>query len=166
MAKKKPATKKAAKPKPAKFSHGDIVTFTHDKQEVDALVLGHLDPFYYLRLIGAYRHICPDVPLQKVEAELTLASLEYGEGAVPLARLWNRVAAKHLLGRTITHVHYMSEDECAECDWQQAGLVLDLDDGTQLWPCRDDEGNGPGALHGVAPGTESQEGTLFIIPVI
>jgi hypothetical protein len=57
-----------------------------------------------------------------------------------------------LEGRRIVKVRPMSRDEAAREGWlfgrHGAAPVLELDDGTVLYPSRDDEGNGPGALFG------------------
>lgn len=55
-----------------------------------------------------------------------------------IAEEWTEEAQRLLLGRRITDVEYRSGHVC-----------LRLDDGTAVWPVRDDEGNGPGALHGI-----------------
>lgn len=59
---------------------------------------------------------------------------------------WGEAAAKRLEGRTITAVCYMTGDETKAADWHASALVLILDDGNFVFPMRDDEGNGPGAL--------------------
>jgi len=57
-------------------------------------------------------------------------------------------AEKHLVGRTITQVRYMSEEETKDMGWYKRPLVINLDDGTMLIPSMDDEGNDGGALFG------------------
>lgn len=56
-----------------------------------------------------------------------------------------------LVGRTIKRVRYMQPDEVAEFGWCGCPVVLELDDGTLLYPVRDDEGNDAGML-GIQPG--------------
>ena len=51
-----------------------------------------------------------------------------------------------LVGRTIKAIRYLTDDEVDELGWNSAAIVMELDDGTQLWPSRDDEGNDAGAL--------------------
>jgi hypothetical protein len=63
---------------------------------------------------------------------------------------WTEYAKKYLVGRTITKVHYLSEDECDEMDWRKRPLLIVLDNGTMLFPSQDDEGNDGGALFGQA----------------
>lgn len=53
---------------------------------------------------------------------------------------WTDCAKKVMLGKKIVDVTY-SEYEGV------FGLVIMLDDGTHLYPMRDDEGNGVGAIH-------------------
>ena len=55
-------------------------------------------------------------------------------------------AAVHLVGRTITSVDYMTEEECQINGLYKSGVIIGLDDGTYLYPLADDEGNAPGAL--------------------
>lgn len=64
---------------------------------------------------------------------------------------WNDTAAKILKGRTITDVFYMSQEEADELGWQGRGIVLVLDDGSQVIPQTDDEGNDAGALSWANP---------------
>ena len=54
--------------------------------------------------------------------------------------------AKKLIGRTIVGVGYMDPESAAEMGWDERPVVFTLDDGTHLFPMRDDEGNGPGAM--------------------
>jgi hypothetical protein len=51
-----------------------------------------------------------------------------------------------LVGRRITQVRYMGDDEMTLCGWSRSPVTLTLDDGTLLWPSSDDEGNDAGAL--------------------
>ena len=72
---------------------------------------------------------------------------------------WNKKASSILLGKTITLVRYMSDDEQEDMGWYNKAIVIQLDNGIALFPTRDDEGNGPGALY-------TMYGILPIIPVI
>lgn len=58
---------------------------------------------------------------------------------------WNEYAEHHLKGRTISDVRYIKDEEFGRV------LAITLDDGKIVWPLRDDEGNGPGALQFTAP---------------
>lgn len=51
-----------------------------------------------------------------------------------------------LVGRTIESIRYLSDSERDELGWMRSSIVLQLDDGTLLWPSADDEGNDAGAL--------------------
>jgi hypothetical protein len=52
-----------------------------------------------------------------------------------------------LVGRKITNIRYLTKEESNELDWHgERAIVFTLDDGTILFPSRDDEGNGAGAL--------------------
>ena len=67
---------------------------------------------------------------------------------VSIDKKWTDYAEKHLVGRTITQVRYMSEEETTNMGWYKRPLVISLDDGTMLFPSMDDEGNDGGALFG------------------
>lgn len=57
------------------------------------------------------------------------------------------LARKQFIGRTIVDVSYADNASSEEMGWDgRRGVVFELDDGTQLIPMQDDEGNGPGAL--------------------
>jgi len=57
-----------------------------------------------------------------------------------------------VVGRKIVAVRAMTDDEWENEGWDKdrfnPGCVLVLDDGTCLYPSRDTEGNGPGAIFG------------------
>lgn len=74
---------------------------------------------------------------------------------------WIDDANKHLLGRTITSIRYLSEQEAEEFDWLSRPVVLQLNDGTVIYPGGDDEGNTGGALFGQSP-----DGEPWTLPVI
>jgi hypothetical protein len=60
---------------------------------------------------------------------------------------WTEVASKQLLGRKIVKVRYLSLEESEELGWDGTRcVVIQLDDGTLIFPSQDDEGNGPGVL--------------------
>ena len=59
---------------------------------------------------------------------------------------WATMASDRLLGRRITGVRYMTDREKNDLAWDCRGLVLELDNGTQVVPAADVEGNDPGAL--------------------
>jgi hypothetical protein len=61
---------------------------------------------------------------------------------------WNAYAKKHLVGRKIVAASYMTDAERDANDWHASAIVIELDDGTVIYPMTDDEGNGPGALAG------------------
>ena len=63
------------------------------------------------------------------------------------------LATRMLVGRTIVGAEYMTEEEADGAFWEESPLVLTLDDGTRVYPSRDDEGNGPGALFTANPET-------------
>lgn len=81
-----------------------------------------------------------------------------GTGGKPVEDMqtrWTKVAEKQLLGKKITAAEYVHDPE-----FNRPVLVILLDDGTRLYPMGDDEGNGPGALHG------EREEEFFILPTL
>lgn len=75
------------------------------------------------------------------------------------AKQWGDQAAALLVGRTIKEVRYLTEQEREDLGWYSRPIALRLDDGTWLWPSRDDEGNDAGALF-------TTDTKLMTIPVI
>jgi hypothetical protein len=61
---------------------------------------------------------------------------------------WSERAEKALVGRTIVGARYLTKDEVEGLGWTQSVLVMQLDDGTLLYPSMDDEGNNGGAMFG------------------
>ena len=71
---------------------------------------------------------------------------------------WEQKITSLLVGQKIVAVRYQTEEEMNDFGWYAKGLLIDLDDETQLLVMQDDEGNGPGAI-----ATSSEE--LPTIPV-
>lgn len=59
---------------------------------------------------------------------------------------WNKTAQELLVGRTIRAVSYMTDEELDSTGWDQRAVMIEFDNGLCIFPSRDDEGNGPGAL--------------------
>ena len=59
---------------------------------------------------------------------------------------WTDFAADKLLGKKIVKVEYFTYKEAEECMWYCRPLCFQLDDGTWVYPMRDDEGNDGGAM--------------------
>lgn len=59
---------------------------------------------------------------------------------------WNKVAAKLLVGRKVKAVSYLTKKEAEEMGWSKRPLVIEFDNGLQIFPMQDDEGNDGGAL--------------------
>ena len=76
-----------------------------------------------------------------------------------LAPFWAKRALKKLKGRKIVDVRYLTNEEVEEMGWYGSSLVIFLDDGSNFFASKDDEGNGPGALFG-------SWDDLAVIPVI
>lgn len=74
---------------------------------------------------------------------------------------WVDYANKHLQGKTIKSVRYLSQKEKEEMMWHNRCIVITFTDGTLVFPSMDDEGNDGGALFGQTP-----NGTELTFPVI
>ena len=60
---------------------------------------------------------------------------------------WNELVKKHLVGRKIVDVKWLSPKESEKLlGWDQQPCEIFLDDGTIITPSSDDEGNEAGAL--------------------
>ena len=59
---------------------------------------------------------------------------------------WLKDIRSVLLNRRIVGVRYMTQKEQKEIGWYSQAIVLKLEDGTQIFPMCDDEGNDAGAL--------------------
>lgn len=78
---------------------------------------------------------------------------------------WTKKAKEFLLGRKIVSLGYVSSDLADECYWDSRGLVLKLDDGTEVFVMSDDEGNNCGSLH-IYTDKKSGINTSEILPTI
>jgi hypothetical protein len=59
---------------------------------------------------------------------------------------WITLIKKHLLGRKIVDVQYMSEEDAEYQGWDRQPIQIKLDNGTWLTPSMDDEGNDGGSI--------------------
>ncbi len=57
-----------------------------------------------------------------------------------------QTACRALVGRRITGVRYMTADEAEAFGWRYRPLVIDLDDGTAVFPIADEAMNEAAAL--------------------
>ena len=65
---------------------------------------------------------------------------------------WETTANKILLGRRIVKIRWMAEAEAdVQIGWNKRPVILILDDGTEIVPQMDDEGNDGGALLWINP---------------
>jgi hypothetical protein len=63
-----------------------------------------------------------------------------------LRAYWNKTARTALLGKTVTAVRYMTRKEADELGFYSLPVVITFNDGTEIYPSSDDEGNDGGAL--------------------
>lgn len=71
------------------------------------------------------------------------------------------VASENFVGKKIKRVRYLTRKEAGRMGWHHRSIMLILEDGTMLFPSRDDEGNDAGALFGQTP-----TGEELTIPVM
>ena len=76
-----------------------------------------------------------------------------------LREKWGKKASDFLVGKKITQVRYLTDQEMEGIGFQSSCLAIIFNDNSYIFPMRDDEGNDAGALS-----TSSDE--LEIIPVI
>ncbi len=74
---------------------------------------------------------------------------------------WSEYAEKHLLGRTIVGIRYLTDKEVEDMGWYQSSVVFILDNGSLFFPSADDEGNNGGTLFG-----QTEKGEEITMPVI
>ena len=60
--------------------------------------------------------------------------------------LWTRRVEKALLGKKITKIEYLSNEETERYDWYKVPIAIQLDNKYWLVPMADDEGNDGGAI--------------------
>ncbi len=60
---------------------------------------------------------------------------------------WDDKVKNLLLGKKIILVRYMTDAELTQTGFNKRGIIIQLDDGTIIWPVKDDEGNDAGAIH-------------------
>jgi hypothetical protein len=68
----------------------------------------------------------------------------------------NKKTDDHVIGHKIVQVRPMTEKEMQEQYWDRPATVIVLDNGTKLYPSRDEEGNDPGCIFGTYP-----DGAMF-----
>jgi len=61
-----------------------------------------------------------------------------------------------LVGKKIKQVRYASQEELEDMMWDDDLFVVELEDGTLLFPSRDHEGNGPGVMFVQEPPSKEQ----------
>lgn len=78
-----------------------------------------------------------------------------------LTQKWVEKARKVLKGRKIVAVNYATEEDISENYFAKRGLRILLDNGTEIFPMADDEGNDFGAVHFM-----TKEGKFDILPTL
>ena len=63
-----------------------------------------------------------------------------------IEKYWTDKVAKNLVGRTITKVEYIGDDEMEDNMWYKKPIAIQLDNKEWLIPVMDDEGNDGGAI--------------------
>lgn len=63
-----------------------------------------------------------------------------------IEKKWTRKIQGELVGRTIREVRYLTAEEAEQSGWSSRPIFIVLDNGTQLVPMMDDEGNDGGAM--------------------
>ena len=63
-----------------------------------------------------------------------------------IRNLWTRRVEKALLGKKITKIEYLPNEEAKRYDWYKVPIAIQLDNKYWLVPMADDEGNDGGAI--------------------
>ena len=71
---------------------------------------------------------------------------EYKIEGKTVEQYWTDLISKHLVGRKITKVEYLPEDEMKDNMWYKRPIAIRLDNGHWIVPMMDDEGNDGGAM--------------------
>mgnify|MGYP001302268741 CR=1 FL=1 len=63
-----------------------------------------------------------------------------------IEKYWTDLVSKNLVGKTITKVEYVDDEEVEDNMWYKKPIAIQLDGKHWLIPMSDDEGNNAGAL--------------------
>lgn len=74
---------------------------------------------------------------------------------------WMDYGTKHLKGKSVAAVRYLSPEEANKMGWYKRPLVIEFTDGTLIFSSSDDEGNDGGALFG-----QTKDGKELTFPII
>jgi len=86
---------------------------------------------------------------QGVSVEVQLLGTEF-EGVVKptIEERWTKYGVDRLVGKRVVAVRYMDKEECEHMGWESRPIAIFFNDGSFIFPSRDDEGNDAGALFG------------------
>lgn len=59
---------------------------------------------------------------------------------------WTKQAETLLVGKVIKSVRFMTKQEIDVMGWYNGGIIITLNDGTQLYPSADEGGNDSGVI--------------------
>ena len=59
---------------------------------------------------------------------------------------WTKQAEEMLVGKVIKSVRFMTKKEIEMNGWSYSTIVITLDDGVEIYPSQDEEGNDVGVL--------------------
>jgi len=76
---------------------------------------------------------------------------------------WTKKAEAILLNKKIVGVRYLTKQEEEMLGWNYRCVVMELEDGTLVYPSKDDEGNDAGALFYQSSDKENDD---YVLPVI
>ena len=115
---------------------------------------------------GASTEALQQAAQQAQEAAEAIFEAPQQETPAQMTKRWVKYGRKHLKGRTIKDVRYMELDEASGLGWHSRALVIELDNGTLLYPSSDDEGNDAGALFGNKQPDENDNVESLTFPVL
>ena len=90
-----------------------------------------------------------EIPPHSVEQHLDPMFMEYFHkcSTTDSEKFWNG-KAKSMIGKKIIQARYMTKQEAEEMGWYKRPLIFIFDDGSYMFPSKDDEGNDGGAILG------------------
>lgn len=74
---------------------------------------------------------------------------------------WTDKAKSILFNKKIVDVRYLTDEEMEMLGWYNKCVVIVLDDGTLVYPSKDDEGNNAGALF-----YQKENSDDYVLPVL
>ena len=73
-------------------------------------------------------------------------TINWQRSKADIEKYWTELVSKNLVGKTITKVEYVNNEEVEDNMWYKKPIAIQLDGKHWLIPMSDDEGNDGGAI--------------------